>query len=258
MLVLSRRPNEKIYFPTINTTIQIVSLKSGAVRVGIDAPASLPVYRAELYQRAQEALPSAVPSPVSLFPEMLAETLHQMNNHLNSSTIGVALLRRQLDLQMTGEMVSTIGKVEQELVALKQSIETLANAAKPLCADRPRRALLVEDDVNEAELLAGFLRLAGVQVDLAGDGSDALEYLAKNEKPDVVLLDMFLPRFDGPSTVRAIRENPQIAGVRIFGVTGQMEHTKFGLPEGPDGIDRWFRKPLNPEVLLQELTTLSV
>ena len=67
---------------------------------------------------------------------------------------------------------------------------------------------------------------------------------------------MILPRCDGPSTVRAIRGNPAHAGLKIIGVTGS-DPTHLGVPEGPNGIDRWFRKPLNPEALLRELN-LSV
>lgn len=57
---------------------------------------------------------------------------------------------------------------------------------------------------------------------------------------------------DGPTTVRTIRGNPAYAGLRIYGVSGAPVE-QFGLDEGPDGIDHWFRKPLNPEVLLREL-----
>jgi CheY-like chemotaxis protein len=118
---------------------------------------------------------------------------------------------------------------------------------------RARRALLVEDDHNERELLAGFLRLAGIDVVTAGDGSDALDRLRQpDERPDVVLLDMVLPRLDGPTTVRAIRRDPALAGLKIFAMTGHSPE-RFGLGEGPSGIDRWFNKPLNPEVLLRDL-----
>jgi CheY-like chemotaxis protein len=112
--------------------------------------------------------------------------------------------------------------------------------------------LLVEDDGNQRELLAGFLRMAGLQVDTAGDGSDALDYLRSRPRPDVVLMDMGLPRCDGPTAVRQIRRDPAFEGLRIFAVTGGAPD-QFGLGSGPGGIDRWFRKPLNPALLLHEL-----
>ena len=55
MLVLSRRLNEKIVLPDLDITIQIIALKSGAVRIGIDAPPDLVVLREELLpQHTQE------------------------------------------------------------------------------------------------------------------------------------------------------------------------------------------------------------
>jgi carbon storage regulator len=48
MLVLSRRPGERIVLPGLNITIQVISIKSGAVRLGIEAPADIPILREEL------------------------------------------------------------------------------------------------------------------------------------------------------------------------------------------------------------------
>jgi CheY-like chemotaxis protein len=62
-----------------------------------------------------------------------------------------------------------------------------------------------------------------------------------------------MPRCDGATTVRHIREDPAYAGLRIFAVTGSSPE-QFDLAEGPTGIDRWFRKPINPFELLHNLT----
>ena len=63
---------------------------------------------------------------------------------------------------------------------------------------------------------------------------------------------MGLPRVDGPTTVRAIRRNPALAGLKIFGVTGHLPE-EFDLELGPQGIDGWFQKPLDPTALLQQI-----
>jgi CheY-like chemotaxis protein len=68
----------------------------------------------------------------------------------------------------------------------------------------------------------------------------------------VVLMDMGLPRCDGPTAVREIRRDPAYAGLRIFAVTGCAPE-QFDLASGSAGIDRWFRKPLDPASLLHEL-----
>jgi carbon storage regulator CsrA len=51
MLVLSRRPNEKIVLPGLGVTVQVVSVKPGVVRLGIEAPSGVRVLREELLPR---------------------------------------------------------------------------------------------------------------------------------------------------------------------------------------------------------------
>jgi carbon storage regulator len=53
MLVLSRRPNEKIVLPGLGITVQVVSVKPGVVRLGIDAPPAVQVLREELLGRPE-------------------------------------------------------------------------------------------------------------------------------------------------------------------------------------------------------------
>jgi carbon storage regulator CsrA len=250
MLVLSRRTDEKVVFPSINATLRVVAAKTGLVRLGIEAPEDVPVFREEVLARGggREAAARQQGLPADRLPR---ELRHALNNHLNSSTVGLALLRRQLDMGLTRNMAVTLDKVEQELGKLQQRLEEAAARVSAPPALPRCQALVVEDDRNECELLAAFLRLSGMEVATAGDGADALDYLRDRGRPDVVFLDMLLPRCDGPTTVRAIRGNPAYAGLKIFGVTGT-SHERFGLSEGPGGIDRWFHKPLNPEVLVRE------
>ena len=59
MLVLSRRPNEKVLFPSINASVQVVAIKPGVVRLGIEAPAEVVVFREEVMD------PSRLPRPIS-------------------------------------------------------------------------------------------------------------------------------------------------------------------------------------------------
>lgn len=249
MLVLSRRPNEKLLFPGIQTSVQVVSIKAGVVRLGIDAPDDVAVFRQEVLERMPE--PPRWAPPGDAWVKELRELSHATRNRLNAATIGLALLRRQIKAGMAAGCESTLEKIEHEMRALRDQVEQSTSRRKEI--QPPRRsckALLVEDDSNERELLAGFLRMAGVDVATAGDGSDALDYLRGEAHPDVVLLDMVLPRCDGPTTVREIRRNPALSGVKIFAVTGHPRE-RFTLDQG--GVDRWFQKPLNPEALLRDL-----
>jgi CheY-like chemotaxis protein len=100
--------------------------------------------------------------------------------------------------------------------------------------------------------MATFLRMKGIDVDTVGDGLAALDYLRSGMRPDVVLLDMSMPRCDGPTTVQNIRHDPAFAGLKVFAVTGRAQE-EFTLEIGPKGIDRWFRKPIDPALLCRDV-----
>jgi carbon storage regulator CsrA len=253
MLVLTRRPNEKILFPGISTAVQVLSVKGSSVRLSIEAPPEITILRAELQDRATERPTTCLlAEPIE---SQLRTMRHMVRNRLNVATIGLALLRQQLTAGQNTEVEATLGKIEQDMQMLRERLErepakTAVPPPKP--APKPRKALLVEDDQNERELLAGFLRMSGFSVDTAGDGCDALDHLRTGERPDVVLLDMGLPRCDGATTAREIRRDPANAGLRILAVTGHSPD-EYDVDQGPGGIDRWFHKPLDPIALLREL-----
>jgi two-component system CheB/CheR fusion protein len=117
---------------------------------------------------------------------------------------------------------------------------------------RPLRVLLVEDYPDSATSLAMLLRLYGHEVELAGDGPAALE-AARAAVPDVVLLDIGLPKMDGLEVARRLTAS---GGKQPFliAVTG------FGGPDeekrcADAGFDLHLLKPVDPEllrVILQE------
>jgi carbon storage regulator CsrA len=56
MLVLSRHQGEKIVLPGLGVTIQVVAIKPGVVRIGIEAPPEIPIVRQEILEETQETL----------------------------------------------------------------------------------------------------------------------------------------------------------------------------------------------------------
>ena len=67
MLVLSRRVDEKIVIPSLNVTLQVVAIRPGVVRLGIDAPREIAIWRAELQERGSESRPEpAWPEPTAV------------------------------------------------------------------------------------------------------------------------------------------------------------------------------------------------
>ena len=241
MLVLSRRQNDSIVFPNLGITVQVVRISGSTVRIGVKAPDGITVLRHEI----AEDMGHELPSTGFRFPTK--ELSHRARNRLNSAMLALHLLQKQLDLGRTADAMKTLDKALLELASLdSKSEDAAAKEAKSV------RALLVEDDANESELLAGFLQASGFSVDTADDGCKAIDYLSCHARPDVVLLDMHMPRCNGPATISAIRGNPQLEGLKIFAVSGS-EPSECGVSVGPHGADRWFSKPIDPRRLVGQI-----
>ena len=248
MLVLSRRLNEKIVIPTIATTIQVVGIRSGTVRLGISGPPEVGVLREELTDRV--AAGDGTIGSARIWSGLAPEDERLLAKRLDLACQGLELMRRQLRAGLEGEAESTLDQVEDELHTLVQRLRINPEATAE--TRQPRRALLVEDNANERELLATFLRISGLDVVTAGDGTDAIDYLHGHALPDVVLLDMGLPPCDGATLVRQLRRDPAYARLKIFGVSGHVPE-EFDLASGPAGVDRWFHKPIDPAELVRNL-----
>jgi CheY-like chemotaxis protein len=96
------------------------------------------------------------------------------------------------------------------------SVATMVATAEPA----PRRALLVEDDADVRQILTAYLELEGLGVIAAGDGIEGLERAAR-EQPDLIVTDVAMPRMDGLTMVRRLRE--QAARVPVLVISGNAE-----------------------------------
>jgi carbon storage regulator len=73
MLVLSRKIGERVLLPDLQITITVVAIEGNTVRVGIAAPAEIPVYREEVWRRIQSQTQPQTDAPKDVCPETLAE-----------------------------------------------------------------------------------------------------------------------------------------------------------------------------------------
>jgi carbon storage regulator CsrA len=258
MLVLSRGQNDRVVFPTLGISVEIIRVAGKKVRLGIEAPEEIPVHRHEVCERIQaKASAGEEDEQVVKFPEakksLMARLNHDTRNRLNAAALGLHLLHRKLENGDLTDAESTIFTIFNELKGIENLLEepTKAKDDANKQADVHRRALVVEDNDNERELLAGYLRVSGFDVDTASDGLQAMVRLTQNA-PDVVLLDMRMPRFDGRKTVAAIRNNPDYRGLKLFAVSGTKPE-EMNVTLGPNGVDRWFTKPLDPKTLIDAL-----
>jgi len=108
--------------------------------------------------------------------------------------------------------------------------------------------LVVDDDPDIARFVEVNLRSAGYEVAVAGDGEEALER-AGAIRPDLVLLDVMMPRIDGFEVAQRLRKNPQTANTSIIMLTAKaLSADKVtGLQSGADD---YIIKPFDPIELL--------
>ncbi|MGH2634790.1 MAG: GGDEF domain-containing response regulator [Actinomycetota bacterium] len=112
----------------------------------------------------------------------------------------------------------------------------------------PETILVVDDDPDIARFVEVNLRSAGYDVSVASDGEEALEK-AGTLRPDLVLLDVMMPRIDGFEVAQRLRRNPQTSNTSIIMLTAKALSTDkvLGLTAGADD---YIIKPFDPIELL--------
>jgi len=116
-----------------------------------------------------------------------------------------------------------------------------------------RKKILVADDEEFIRQLVSATLRDDQRFDLllAADGVEALE-LAQKEKPDIIFLDILMPKLDGFEVCRRLKSDPQTSAIRIIMLTalGSQADREKGEEVGADG---YFTKPFSPTALIQEV-----
>lgn len=243
MLVLSRKENERVLFPNLGIAMQILRVGGGKVRLGIEAPVDVSVVRHEIASDRQ----------LHDFAERLQRTAsgsnnHELRNRLNTVVLSLSLIQEQLNRSLFDDAEETL----EQLIAALTGLDTDLGVHRGSSGHGRRKALVVEDNSNERGLLAGYLSLSGFEVEAVDDGVKALDYLASHDRPDAVVLDMQLPRLGGAAAVGVMRSDPRFHGLKVYAVSG-MDRGAFGVTVGPQGVDHWFRKPIDPRQLVERI-----
>ena len=117
-----------------------------------------------------------------------------------------------------------------------------------------RSILIVEDEKEIRDLLAHYLRKEGFTPLLARDGEEGLAK-ARSEKPDMILLDILLPKMDGLELLRKIRADREIARTPVAMLTAKGDETDriVGLELGADD---YIPKPFSPREVVARIKAI--
>ena len=112
--------------------------------------------------------------------------------------------------------------------------------------------LVIDDDLTIAEMVAVFLRIEGFEVTVAGSGEDGL-LAAMSDPPDVIVLDVMMPKLDGWQVASKLRNHTELADVPIVFCTalGDDESVWQGWQYGAAS---YLTKPFDPGHLVAEVS----
>jgi two-component system, OmpR family, alkaline phosphatase synthesis response regulator PhoP len=118
-----------------------------------------------------------------------------------------------------------------------------------------RKKILIADDEQNIVISVEFLmRREGYEVSVAADGEAALERI-RADRPDLVLLDVMMPKKNGFDVCQEVRADPAFAGTRILMLTARGRDTEVakGLALGADG---YMTKPFSTKDLVDKVREL--
>ena len=112
--------------------------------------------------------------------------------------------------------------------------------------------LVVDDDLHVVDILESVLRTNGFDPISAADGEEALQ-LVKEKKPDLILLDLMLPRLDGYGVLEALRSDPGIGPVPIIIVVSARTFVADVEKAFDKGANDYLSKPFQTDRLLAKI-----
>jgi DNA-binding response OmpR family regulator len=116
------------------------------------------------------------------------------------------------------------------------------------------KILIAEDEPDIRELVAFMLRFAGYEVLAASNGEEAVQ-TASREIPDLVLMDVRMPRMTGYDACRLMKANPDLRDVPVvfLSAKGQESEIQSGLAAG---AEEYLLKPFSPDELTNRVRTI--
>jgi CheY-like chemotaxis protein len=119
--------------------------------------------------------------------------------------------------------------------------------------------LLVEDDLDDIELFQEAMRENGPEhkVDVIMQGDRVLPYLEKKgQQPDVIVLDLNLPKMPGKEILKLLKSSPEFARIRVIILT--TSNTKMDVEDCLDlGAEKFITKPVNTEGFREMAKTIA-
>ena len=117
-----------------------------------------------------------------------------------------------------------------------------------------KKVLIADDEQNIVISLDFLLRREGFEVLVAADGEEALAKI-RSDRPDLVLLDVMMPKMNGFDVCQALRADPELASIRVLMLTAKGRDTEVTKGLGL-GADAYMTKPFSTKELVVKVRAL--
>ena len=147
---------------------------------------------------------------------------------------------------------SEITETDSDQTLLVQSAASDEMTAKP--EQDTKRILVVDDEPDLVVMISKALRYKGYEVITANDGQEGLEK-AKTQKPDLIVLDLMLPRINGYKVCGLLKKDTRYAKMPVILLTAKAKSEDIELGE-KIGADAYITKPYERDTLLSKIEEL--
>ena len=202
------------------------------------------------------------PDKIDSIFDMFMQVDRSCDRSQNGLGIGLTLVKRLVEMHGGSIEARSAGEEQgSEFVVQLPIIDKpamVSSSVSDVAPESPsqRRILIVDDNVDSADSLAMLLEITGNQTYLAHDGVEAIESIEKY-RPEVVLLDIGLPKLDGHEVCRRVREQPWGKDIRIIALTGWGQDDDRRKSEEA-GFNGHLVKPVDYDKLLALLGTEKI
>jgi two-component system, cell cycle response regulator len=176
--------------------------------------------RAQIALRMRDALPSAI-AELAESNRQLREAAHRREVLLGAAASEIRVTADELSANGTGAEAERLRRVATDLDGLSRAAEPDPEPAPTRRAGTRGRVVIADDEPDAREVLAQVLE-PEYEVLSAPDGLVAVD-LARTERPDVVLLDVNMPRLDGFQALERLRADPATSDIPVIFVSGRSD-----------------------------------
>ncbi|MDX2248484.1 MAG: response regulator [Bacteroidia bacterium] len=188
-------------------------------------------------------LPVIIHTGMDISQEMQAELIQYTQSIITKTTRSDERIMEELHQMLTAPKTASVPSITAPSISLSEP-----NLSKGKL--KGRKVLLVDDDMRNVFAISAVLESSEMEIETAYNGREAMEKLAQDPLPDLMLLDIMMPEMDGYEVLKAIRENVRLLGLPVIATTAKaMESDREKCLEA--GASEYLPKPLDTRRLIE-------